>query len=125
MKSKKFSAWVIRYCKKKIGIIQIDKTNDANDCNAGFYTISKKYSFLTFEIMNIIHRLIFIKFKFKKISSYISENNINFRKLNKYNGYKECDEHEFNSKFIYSSLKKTDWLKSKSFFYFKKKYGKL
>ena len=125
MNSKKFSAWIIRYCKKKIGLTQIDKTTDANVCNAGFYTISKNYSFLTFEIMNIIHQLIFIKLKFKKISSYISKANINFRKLNKYNGYKEFNELEFNNKFIYTSLKKTDWLKSKSFGYFKKKYGKL
>ena len=125
MNSKKFSAWTIRYCGKKIGLTQIDKTTGANACNAGFYTINKKYSFLTFEIMNIIHQLIFIKLKFKKISSYISKKNINFRKLNKYNSYKECGEHEFNNKFIYSSLKKTSWLKSKGFFYFKKKYGKL
>jgi hypothetical protein len=125
MNSKKFSAWIISYCRKKIGLTQIDKTNDANVCKAGIYTISKKYSFLTFEIMNIVHQLIFIKLKFKKISSYIAKKNINFRKLNKYNGYKECNEHEFNNKFIYSSLKKTDWLKSKGFFYFKKKYGKL
>ena len=75
--------------------------------------------------MNIIHQLIFIKLKFKKISSYISKANINFRKLNKYNGYKEFNELEFNNKFIYTSLKKTDWLKSKSFCYFKKKYGRL
>tara|TARA_B100000212_G_C27347991_1_gene522271 strand:- start:526 stop:1044 length:519 start_codon:yes stop_codon:yes gene_type:complete len=125
LSSKKYSAWTIRYYDKKIGLTQIDMTKCKNVCNAGFYTISKDYAFLSFEIMNLFHRLIFTKLKFNKIFSYIAKKNINFRKLNKLNGYRELREFELNNEFIYTSLKKKDWLNSKGFIYFRRKYAKL
>ena len=75
--------------------------------------------------MNLFHQLIFTKLKFNKIFSYIAKKNINFRKLNKLNGYMELGEFELNNEFIYTSLKKKDWLNSKGFIYFKRKYANL
>jgi hypothetical protein len=125
IKSRKYTAWVIKYFQKNVGLAKIDKTKYLNVCNAGFYLVKKKYSFLTFEIMHKLHELIFIKFKFKKIYSYISKNNKNFRKLNELNGYKEIQEVKKNSDFILTSLSKKDWLKSRSYNYLIKKYGKI
>ena len=37
----------------------------------------------------------------------------------------ELGEFELNNEFIYTSLKKKDWLNSKGFIYFKRKYANL
>ena len=88
-KSRKiFSAWIIKYNKEKIGLIQIDCINDKT-CNAGFYIVKEKYFFLTFFVINLLHYKIFIDLELKKIKSFISTDNKKIRKLNKLCGYIE------------------------------------
>jgi uncharacterized membrane-anchored protein YitT (DUF2179 family) len=123
--SKIFSAWLIKFNKKKIGLVQVDSIKKKNICNAGYYIANLEYSFLTFEVMNILHNLVFEKLKFKKIESYISNKNLNIRKLNKFNGYKESNKKHIYKNFIITYLTLQNWKKSKGYIYFKKKYGKL
>ena len=125
IKSKKFSAWIVIFNKKKIGLIQTDTIRKKGICNAGFYLANLSYSFLAFDVMNVLHDFVFNKLKFKKIESYISYENYNIRKLNKINGYKEINNKYIYKKFIITYLTKCNWKKSNGYIYHKKKYGKI
>ena len=124
IKSRKFSAWIIIFNKKKIGLIQVDSIRKKKICNAGFYISKPSYSFLAFDVMNVLHSFVFNKLKFEKIESYISYKNYNIRKLNKINGYKELNNKYIYKKFIITYLTKSNWIKSNGYLYHKKKYGK-
>ena len=125
IKSRKFSAWIVIFNKKKIGLIQTDTIRKKNNCNAGFYLANLSYSFLAFDVMNVLHNFVFNKLKFEKIERYISYENYNIRKLNKINGYKEMSNKYIYKKFIINYLTKSNWKKSNGYIYYKKKYGKL
>lgn len=125
IKSRKFSAWIVIFNKKKIGLIQTDSIRKKKICNAGFYISNLSYSFLAFDVMNVLHDFVFNKLKFEKIESYIFYKNNNIRKLNKINGYNELNNKYIYKKFIITYLTKGNWKKSNGYIYYKKKYGKL
>ena len=54
LKSKKYSAWIVEFNKKKIGLIQVDSLRKKKFCNAGFYIANLKYSFLLFEVTYLL-----------------------------------------------------------------------
>ena len=122
LKNKNSLAWIIIFNKEKIGIAQFKK-HKKKTCNAGFYLIGKKYSYLTFFIINLLHFKIFRKLKCNKIESYINLKNINIRKLNKMSGYTEGKMKEKD--FIFTCLIYSRWIKSFGYKYFKSSYGKL
>ena len=121
-KQKIFSAWIIKYNKEKIGLIQIDSINDKT-CNAGFYIVKEKYFFLTFFVINLLHYKIFIDLELKKIKSFISTDNKKIRKLNKLCGY--IEKKKTKTDFIHTELIKTQWLKSFGYKYFKVNHGNI
>jgi len=115
-------AWIINFNKHKIGLAQTNKIKKKT-CNAGFYIINRKYSYLTFLVINLLHYKIFCEYDYKAIQSYINVKNNKIRKLNKMCGYKEnkkkCRD------FIFTRLTYSKWSKSLGYKYLKGIYGNL
>ena len=122
LKKKISFAWIIIYKKEKIGLAQV-KLIDNKICNAGFYIFKRKYSYLTFFVINLLHYEIFFKLNLKLIKSYINIKNNKIRKLNKMCGYKEFKH--FKKNYIFTSLSDRSWKKSIGYKYLKDNYGKL
>lgn len=122
LKKKSSFAWIINFNKEKIGLIQIENLKKKN-CNAGFYIAKKKYSYLTFLIINMLHYKIFYEHKFKVIKSYINLKNKKIRKLNKMCGYEESKK--LGKNFVLTRLVYIKWLKSLGYKYLKGNYGNI
>lgn len=115
-------AWIIFFNKEKIGLVQLEKLKNKT-CNAGFYISKKKYSYLTFLIINLLHYKVFIELGYKFIESYINIKNQKIRKLNKMSGYKEGKKKSRD--FINTRLTYSKWLKSLGYKYLKGNYGNI
>ena len=122
LKKKSSFAWVINFNQEKIGLIQIENLTKKN-CNAGFYIAKKKYSYLTFLIINMLHYKVFCEHKFRVIKSYINLKNKKIRKLNKMCGYDE--NNKLNEEFVFTRLVYLKWLKSLGYKYLKGNYGNI
>ena len=115
-------AWIVIFNKEKIGLVQLEKLKKKT-CNAGFYIIQKKYSYLTFLIINLLHYKVFIELGYRVIESYINIKNKKIRKLNKMSGYKESKKKGVD--FICTKLTNSNWLKSFGYKYLKGNYGNI
>ena len=120
LKKKLSFVWLINFNNEKIGLIQIENLKKKN-CNAGFYISKKKYTYLKFLIINILHYKIFCKHKFKVIKSYINLKNKKIRKLNKMCGYEEGKK--ISKNFVLTRLVYIKWLKSLGYKYLRVNYG--
>lgn len=122
LKKKSLYTLIVNFNKEQIGLIQIEKLKKKH-CNAGFYIAKKKYSYLTFLIINMLHYKIFYEHKFRVIKSYINLKNKKIRKLNKMCGYVENKKLDKN--FVFTRLAYLKWLKSLGYKYLKGNYGNI
>ena len=120
LKKKSSFAWVINFNKEKIGLVQIENLK-TKYCNAGFYVAKKKYSYLTFLIINLLHYKIFYEYEFRVIHSYINIKNEKIRKLNRMCGYEE--NKKLSKNIVLTRLTYLKWIKSLGHKYLKGNYG--